>query len=1118
MPKIPSLNNPTINPQALGGGELRLNVTPELVGGAKVRNLAALSGTLGEAAVLMDVQRQRRDGQSTMKFKKTLTQVEDQILETNDSLKGEKAFGFNSSVQGLAKTWFQPSEETSGSDEDVVADSEMLEKFGFDSATEQIQALKRIWHQMPEYLQEELAPGLKRRFSRLYQKLGRHEQIQSDRALIQDHQQDMQTSLERIRKNPLDGDFIEEQIEMMGLSVDHFANLVGWSEERQNREWQHVLGTVNLTVIDRLLKTGHAREAREYFAAHRKEFGETDTAPLEARIEQQYEVEAGEALANEIYSLPKDLQIRALTDEPNPNIRQAAQRFMAYKDREETLKKLETQYENSVYIRQLIDKGETPVPLPEITKLDQWLALDSKTQELLIQRWEDRAGYRFGEESSPEGQFKLTVDDGSFSPIASREPSEEDLTGGLIDLNRSKGWVDLLKGAVSLNSNHPLGFERLANKDFQAEARGISPSIVTYFSRFEKAASDLYNAQKLSKTEEVPDIDELRAVYEKEKDEVSTILQQLQSEEIEADYQDFYVFAVIEEVMKKEKELGRRLTAEEIADIGAKANTPQREILWDRSILAAQTPDPRNRPSASSSSFSSGPGIVVPLNTSPNEGSPLLNLEKFKALRQKEDIDINDKSLNNVVSAYNKDIRKFKMFHPGAMTPDLENALIRGRMKDKLHYRGKRISADDLEGKDPKEIYVLVGLPTALHDPTKKDEDALKFYEITLDQLIGLPQSTFDIIGKILRETGTDPGWTKVAEILVNLRRPGSHKNAQANHDLIFKNLIEPGFNNEEVRKNFHKGFNKKMLADKESIQNPKVALASGKISKTELVRLNATDLRQIWKDNRQLAMDYQIGDYMLYAPGVKPENVTRVLERVDAEFSLEELEKNKEDMVKKFNKKIQPHMERLIDALIRRKRKEQQEIQPGPIAEATPLDFSTEKARQASVLQIAERFKDTVSMSTDQMAQVTNIMVKNEFPTDPKKKKEERRIGPMGITRATAKLIAKNSDLGFRAEDILKDPEKNIQAGMWLLFEKIMPQFEDTDKPFLFALATYVSEINTIKKAQAKAIIDNKGHNAEIRFVDVVKYLPEEVMVFVRKFYPVLTEQNLPKTRNDNP
>ncbi len=891
--------------------------------------------------------------------------------------------------------------------------------------------------------------------------------------------------------------------------MEHFAGLLGWTEERENREWQHVLSTVNLTVIDRLLKTGHAREAREYFTTHQKEFGETDTAVLEARIERQYELEAGEALANEIFSLPKDLQIRALTDEPNTNIRQAAQSFMAYKDREETLKKMETQYENSVYIRQFIDKGETPVPLPEITKLDQWLALDSKTQELLIQRWEDRAGYRFGEESSQEGQFKLTVDDGSFSPFASREPSEEDLTGGLIELNRSKSWADLLRGAVSSN---PLGFERLANTNFHLEERGAPPSIVTFLSRFGKAANDLYKAEKLSKTEEVPNIDELRASYEQEKEEVSTILQQIKSEEIEADYQDFYVFAVIEDIMKKEKELGRRLTGEEIADIGVKANTPQREILWDRSILAAQTPDPRKRPSVSSSSSSSGPGIVVPLDTPPLEEAQLQNLEKFKALRKNENLKINDKSLNTMVSAYNKDILKFKLFKGTTPSPKIENSLIRGRMKDKLHYRGKWVSADDLEGKDPKEIYVLVGLPTALHNPTKKDEDASKFYTITLDQLIGLPQTTFDIIGKILRETGKDPGWTQMAEVLVNMRRPGSHKNAQANHELIYKNLREPGFYNEKVREKIHKGFNEEMLADQESIQNPKVEQASSNSFAAGLTRLNAEDMRELWKNNPRLAMDYQIGDSMLYAPGVKPENVTRVLERVDAEFSLEELEKNKEGLVKKFNKKIQPHMERLIDALIRRKRQDQQRTESGQIAEATPLDFSTEQARQASVLQIAERFQESVSMSTDQMAQVMNIMVKNGFPTDPNDKPEAKRMGPMGITRATAKLIAENEEnkkLGWTPEKILTDQETNIQAGMWWLFKNIMPQFKDTKNPLLFALAAYVSKPEAIEKAQRKAAFNNNKMGLEDHFVEVIKYLPKEVMVFVRKFYPVLTAQN---------
>ena len=174
--------------------------------------------------------------------------------------------------------------------------------------------------------------------------------------------------------------------------------------------------------------------------------------------------------------------------------------------------------------------------------------------------------------------------------------------------------------------------------------------------------------------------------------------------------------------------------------------------------------------------------------------------------------------------------------------------------------------------------------------------------------------------------------------------------------------------------------------------------------------------------------------------------------------------------------------------------------------------NLSPAGCRQASVFEIAERFKDTVSVSTDQVAQVTNIMMDYEFKKDPKKKKEDNPVGPMGITPATAELIAEdpeNKKLGWTEKKILTDQETNIQAGMWQLFKDIMPKFKDTKNPLLFALAAYSSSIKTVENAQKNAALNSKTIGVEDHFAKVIKYLPEKVKVFVRKFYPVLTERN---------
>ncbi len=1111
MPKIPVLNNPTIQAQPLGGGELRLNVTPELVGGAKVRNLAALSGTLGEAAVFMDVQRQRRDGQSTMKFKKTLTQVEDQILETNGSLKGEKAFGFNSSIQGLAKTWFQPSEETSGSDEDVVADSEMLEKFGFDSATEQIRALKRIWHQMPSYLREELAPGLKRRFSKLYEKLGRHEQIQNDRALIQDHQQDMQTSLERIRKNPLDGDFIEEQIEMMGLSVDHFANLVGWSEERQNREWQHVLGTVNLTVIDRLLKTGHAEKAREYFAAHRKEFGERDTTALEARIEQQYEVEAGEALANEIFSLPKDLQGRELRDEPNPNIRKAAQRSLALRDRKETLIKMETDYSNKVFIRKLIDQGESPVDLSEITKLDQWLGLDFQTQKRMIQRWEDRAGHRFGGDPSQEGELQFVEGSGETSDLALGSTGQKSLEETVVDLNLKKSWVNSLEDLVSLDQ---FALKRFSNKDFEVDGYGhFSPEVTTYFSRLHQAARNVYEAEKRQGSEETPNIDELRANLQREKDEVSNVLQLANNKMFDPQFHDFIVLGTVVEIMKEEKKLGRRLEPDEIPGLVRKTFSRDREIQWKKSLK-------KNKKSFT--------GAVKPSASSPGSfGSTSIGNERvrhfnrdFKTQAKNLGIGFDEKKMGKTVSSFSESIGKWQFENHKELKPEQMNILIRSKLLDQVHWEksnGETLTGfpDDFRDKDPKTIYVTVPGPQALQNPDDPNASQLKDVKIYLDQLINLPQEYFEVIGEKMKQQGKSITWTSFAEILINMRRPQSEAHAKEIADLISKTLPETGLRKEEVIEKITADFKESILKDKHEQDSLPVASVSKKITGNGMARLELEEIKNLWLHVPRLAVESQTGDHILYRPGSFPLNVTNVLEKA-AGLPLEELEKNKEKFINRYEKPYRPDLERLVDGLIRRRRGG---LTPELVAKqgnwnVGHVSFESKGETLESFAEVTASAPFEFEVADRQINNVMGALGETLSGLNPKMVSANGGKGLFGLNRKkvqtmvdAAKLL-KVEGLNLDVDDVMRNTVDQVKLVEWYLFKSIWPRYDKTNNQMAFAISEFLYGKDLIDEAKLRAL-ENDGEGMDTKYEIVKKYLKLNEKIKLKKFFQVLKEQS---------
>ena len=104
---------------------------------------------------------------------------------------------------------------------------------------------------------------------------------------------------------------------------------------------------------------------------------------------------------------------------------------------------------------------------------------------------------------------------------------------------------------------------------------------------------------------------------------------------------------------------------------------------------------------------------------------------------------------------------------------------------------------------------------------------------------------------------------------------------------------------------------------------------------------------------------------------------------------------------------------------------------------------------------------------------------------------------GPAQIMPGTAQDIADRSNLGWKAEEILNDPEKNIMAGMWYLFEDLLPKFSGPDRLKL-AMAAYHAGAGGVNKARAKSAHKNDYDSVEAN-------LGQKTQDYVKKFTKAL-------------
>ena len=141
-----------------------------------------------------------------------------------------------------------------------------------------------------------------------------------------------------------------------------------------------------------------------------------------------------------------------------------------------------------------------------------------------------------------------------------------------------------------------------------------------------------------------------------------------------------------------------------------------------------------------------------------------------------------------------------------------------------------------------------------------------------------------------------------------------------------------------------------------------------------------------------------------------------------------------------------------------------------------------TKKARKLSNEESVRLFAKTVAPmviraeSAEGLPAPENVMtalvsVESSFRANQVSPKGAK--GPTQIMPATAQEIADDSNLGYTKDEILNDPEKNIMAGMYYLYETLLPRYSGPDR-LRFAVAAYHGGLGNIDKARAKVTHKN--------------------------------------------
>ncbi len=268
-----------------------------------------------------------------------------------------------------------------------------------------------------------------------------------------------------------------------------------------------------------------------------------------------------------------------------------------------------------------------------------------------------------------------------------------------------------------------------------------------------------------------------------------------------------------------------------------------------------------------------------------------------------------------------------------------------------------------------------------------------------------------------------------------------------------------------------------------------------------KLLRSGKTQKTVINTEEEAAQLEGSIGDEFLITGG-KFLNLTEFDKQLDS-FSIGTLTEGREEILRRFPPEARAEIKSRIQLANSRKLVK-------PQTQFQQISFGSTDAIKQSIGVIHSELKErfTYPVADQESNKIMNAMIQTESSFNPNAVSETGAMGLGQIVPSTAELIAKKSGLGLTAEQILTDPEANLKAAEWLLFQGIWPSYKDTDNPLAFSIAEYKEGDRAVRKAQEQAEKldgEGKGDNFEI----VKKYLPKITQTHVKKFFQALEEQS---------
>ncbi len=1102
MPKIPALNNPTVNPQSLGGGQLRLNVTPELVGGAKVRNLAALSDTLGEAAVFMDVQRRRSDGQSVMKADKATTEYVESVMKTLAPLKGERSFGYTDALVKIVKPLFEPADTTTSESATVTTDPELMEKYGLDTASEKFQALQNALGGMRSYVRKEYEPILKQKFADLFQRAGVYEETQRKRALIQDYQHTRAALLKAIRDNPLDVDGREKHIVSLYRTMGQMKVAMEWSEERDQAETANIEEAVALSVVNGLLDRQQGEEAEQFFKENQNKFVKTDKAQLEARIKERVTLEKAQHNVVVLESLPEEEQQEELRHIDDPEELEMTRQLLVHRNLEEKRKQLKLNYDNSEKVFKFIWDSPTSPTLVDLHYHPDFNSLDEKTKQVMKAQLKERT------QGDPEfqppqftGKAVLAVDDGRPFKTSLDVNLEEDSADGtaatLVSTQNdiaSQGQVK--ESAKEENSHYVLKQESrtvggwvdnilLSDRDpaknfaYQFDVNHYEKGkfrskLYEFIGGIQEDQRIVQNSEQ-GEVQQVGDINVVKTRLQNKLNLLRTLSQKVESVNFDPEFRNVVLTDVLQKVLSEGGSFEEVFDETRLNELIQKHWTVDNFKQWQKTVQSESSLEKKANFQNKLSGIAKANGLGRETRKNVFDRANAFLGIKFKNFKEKLGREPSEKEMSYYMNS---------LFH------------------DKVFINGVSRRIVELTNKEILSSYVNVG--------DKK---------VFVKDLIALPESMRNAIGEKLKRENKELTMQNIAEVyearLQQDRKAIMVWNGKGE-------LVQNEHVADVIGKSVSKFFPLDALTPAGGVQQiiadgnkpPTVvhkALAHKKAPK--VMRMDEESLEVFKEEMEGEEGKVRLGDYLMFTEGTVY-NLTVLAENA-YRMTGETLKDGKDEMLNSLPQGARAPVGNLIDGIIRDKQGRAPELfaQQGDW-KVGAVSFNSEREIIQSFDQVTKTAPFEYEVADRQINRTLGALGQMLSGLNPKLVKSTGEKGLFQLTRPKVQTMVdavnllKVEGLNFNVDDVMKNPVEQIKLVEAYLFGRLWKKYNKTKNPLAFVIGEFLYGKSAIERAREQAKkIKKKGDHEKYEIVS--KYLDGDKQKGINKFFLALKAQS---------